>query len=121
MICIPLDNGHNHIPPSTTVLHHILEKTQITQRLKVIIQASAHSLDILLGRIMYKNLKIQPFFSIILMKRTTKRSQTFYDGDEKRDVCKGICHIPVAKPFSNDLRKVCIISFVQCSAFSDFL
>lgn len=36
--------------------------------------------------------------------RTTKRAQTFYDGEDGH--FKGVCHIPMAKPFCEQLRNI---------------
>jgi 5'-methylthioadenosine phosphorylase len=43
--------------------------------------------------------------------RTTKRAVTFYDGGEHSP--KGVCHIPMAHPFCEHLRKVLLESMVQ--------
>ena len=40
----------------------------------------------------------------ILLFRTTKRAQTFYDGAESSP--KGVCHIPMATPFCERTRQV---------------
>ncbi|XP_003737750.1 S-methyl-5'-thioadenosine phosphorylase [Galendromus occidentalis] len=36
--------------------------------------------------------------------RTTKRIQTFYDGEP--DHLKGVCHVPMAEPFCKELREI---------------
>jgi len=38
--------------------------------------------------------------------RTTKRHQTFYDGDVAAGHPKGVCHIPMADPFCPEMRKI---------------